>query len=118
MEIFVHGLNYTTLGLFAPLLIVVGVLGFVLPGNKLLSNAGPYNIFHIVFGIIGLAFVLGHGLILIRGFNIGFGLIDLYQALASFMGWFPIKQFKLKKGDDVLHILIGGALVLIGVLGS
>jgi hypothetical protein len=31
---------------------------------------------------------------------------------------FPEKQFRWRRADDVLHIVIGIALVLIGVLGS
>ena len=109
-------LNYYTLLIFAPVLILTGILGFVLP-ETLLSGAPPYNVFHIVFGIIGLLSVLSKRQSLIRGFNISFGLIDLYQAAASFMDWFPERLFQWKTGDDVLHIIIGAALVLIGLFG-
>lgn len=110
-------LNYWTLLIFAPILILTGILGFILP-EGLMSNAPSYNIFHIIFGAIGLLSVLSKRQNLIRGFNIGFGLIDLYQALASFMHWFPEQYFQWKTGDDILHILIGGALVLIGLFGN
>lgn len=107
-------LNYFTLLIFAPVLILTGISGFILPG-ALMSNAASYNIFHIMFGFIGLVCVLSKKENLIRGFNIGFGLIDLYQALASFMNWFPEQYFQWKTADDILHILIGGALVAIGL---
>lgn len=110
-------LNFITLMIFAPVLILTGLLGFILP-DGLMSNAAPYNIFHIIFGAIGLAFVLSKREDFIRGFNIGFGLIDLYQALASFLDWFPEQHFQWKTADDILHIIIGGALVLIGLFGK
>lgn len=111
-----RSLNYITLIIFAPILILTGLLGFVLPDGPM-SNAAPYNIFHIIFGAIGLAFVLTKREDFIRGFNLSFGLIDLYQAVASFLNWFPEQHFQWKTADDILHIIIGGALVLIGLFG-
>jgi Domain of unknown function (DUF4383) len=108
-------LNYYTLLIFAPVLILTGLLGFILP-DGLMSNAPSYNIFHIIFGLIGLAFVLSGKENIIRAFNIGFGLIDLYQALASLMDWFPESWFQWKTADDVLHIVIGAALIFIGLI--
>jgi hypothetical protein len=110
-------LNYYTLLIFAPVLILTGVLGFVLP-ETLLSGAPAYNVFHIVFGIIGLLSVLSRRQSLIRGFNISFGLIDLFQAAASFMNWYPESLFRWKTGDDILHIVIGAALVSIGLFND
>lgn len=107
-------LNYFTLLIFAPVLILTGISGFILP-DGLMSNAPAYNIFHIIFGIFGLSCVLSKKDNFIRSFNIGFGLIDLYQALASFMNWFPESWFQWKTADDILHILIGGTLVMIGL---
>ncbi|HMS42057.1 MAG TPA: hypothetical protein PKE69_17630 [Pyrinomonadaceae bacterium] len=110
-------LNYKTLLIFAPILILIGLLGFILP-EGLTSNAAPYNIFHIIFGVIGLICVFSKREDFIRGFNISFGLIDLYQAAASFFDWFPEQHFQWKTADDYLHIIIGGALVLIGILSK
>lgn len=107
-------LNYITLAVFAPILILAGVLGFVLPEGPL-SNAPAYNVFHIVFGVLGLILVFAQNQNQIRAFNIGFGLIDLYQALASFMDWFPESYFQWRVADDILHIIIGAVLVLIGL---
>lgn len=109
-----RGLNYITLAVFAPILILAGIGGFVMPPGPM-SSAPAYNIFHIIFGSVGLLLVFGRRQFLIRAFNIGFGLIDLYQALASPAGWFPIQYFQWKTADDVLHIIIGGALVAIGL---
>ena len=110
-------LNYYTLLIFAPVLILTGILGFILP-ETLMSGAPAYNVFHIVFGMIGLLSVLSKRQSIIRGFNIAFGLIDLYQALASQMNWYPESLFRWKTGDDILHIIIGAGLVLIGVFAD
>jgi hypothetical protein len=53
----------------------------------------------------------------IRAFNIGFGLIDLYQALASFAHLFPEQYFRWTRVDDILHIVIGAALMFVGIYG-
>lgn len=112
-------INYYVLAVFAPILILVGVLGFIIPERKSLTSVAPaYNIFHIVFGVIGLSLVYMNHDQGIRSFNIGFGLIDLYQAAASFLHIFPERLFKWKRADDVLHIVIGAALVMIGVFAS
>ena len=109
-------LNRTTLLIFAPVLILTGVGGLLGPAPfDLMSNAVPYDIFHIVFGVIGLGCVLSDRPALVRGFNVGFGAIDLYQAVASFAGLFPAALFRYHRGDDVLHIVIGAALVAIGL---
>lgn len=111
-------LNFYVLLIFAPLLILVGVLGFLLPSDKSLTSGAPwYNIFHIAFGLIGVAAVLSGNEMYIRGFNIGFGLIDLYQAAASYGHFFPERYFRWKRADDILHIVIGVGLVAVGVFG-
>jgi hypothetical protein len=112
-------LNYITLMIFAPVLILTGVAGFLLPGEKgLTSGAMPYNIFHIISGSIGLAIVLMRREPLIIGFNIVFGLVDLYQALASYTHLFPKQYFRWTGADDVLHIILGLLLVGIGCYGA
>lgn len=111
--------NYYVLLFFGPVLIIVGALGFVVPSTKsLTSTATAYNIFHIVFGIIGLLIALSGAGWLIVAFNVGFGLIDLYQAAASHLGWFPKEQFRWKRADDVLHVVVGTVLMVVGVVGS
>lgn len=111
-------LNYYVLVVFAPLLVVVGVLGFVIPENRNLTSGAPaYNIFHIVFGVIGLACVLFGVEPCARGFNIGFGAIDLYQAVASFANLPPKARFRWKRADDVLHVVVGLGLVAVGIFG-
>ncbi|MGI8657079.1 MAG: hypothetical protein ACR2LC_17900 [Pyrinomonadaceae bacterium] len=75
--------NRIALMVFAPVLILTGIAGFLIPADKgLTSGAMPYNVFHIVFGCLGIALWLSKDEWLAINFNIGFGLIDLYQALA------------------------------------
>jgi len=111
-------LNQKTLLVFAPLLILTGIAGFVIPERySLMSGAAPYNLFHIIFGCIGLLITMTNNDVLASSFNLGFGLIDLYQVLASVVGLAPIQYFHWTYADDVLHVLIGFALVIIGGIG-
>ena len=110
--------NYVTLAIFAPLLILVGVAGFLIPAqHSLTSGAPPYNLFHIVFGTIGLLVLWSRREGLIGFFNAGFGLIDLYQALASYLHLPPQQYFLWTRVDDILHIVIGLTLVITGCYG-
>jgi uncharacterized membrane protein len=112
-------LNRITLAIFAPLLILTGIGGFIIPAQySLMSGATPYNLFHIIFGAIGLFLVTATKDDLWASlFNTGFGLIDLYQALASVLGLTPIQYFHWTYADDVAHVLLGFALVIIGGYG-
>lgn len=108
-----------TLAVFAPLLMLTGIAGFLIPEQySLMSGAAPYNLFHLIFGAIGLFLVTATKSDLwASAFNFGFGLIDLYQVLASVVGLTPIQYFHWTFFDDVAHVLIGFALVLIGGYG-
>ena len=100
------------------MLILTGIAGFVIPERySLMSGAAPYNLFHIFFGAIGLMLLMTNSDVLASLFNFGFGLIDLYQVLASVVGLTPIQYFNWTFVDDVLHVLIGFALVFIGAYG-
>jgi len=111
-------MNYYVLLVFSPLLIFIGVVSFLIPKDKALTSGAPaYNIFHIISGFVGMACVISQNDTLVRGFNIGFGALDLYQAAASYLHLFPAKYFKWKQADDVLHIVIGLLLVLVGIFG-
>ncbi len=112
-------MNYYALLLLAPALLIVGVAGFLIPADKSLTSGAPaYNVFHLVFGTAGVAIICSGDAAWVRGFNICFGLIDLYQAAASFVGWFPATHFRWKRADDVLHVIIGIALVSVGLLAN
>ncbi len=112
-------LNRITLTVFAPVLILSGIAGFLIPPQyQMMSGATPYNLFHLLFGAIGLFLVTATKRDLwASAFNFGFGLIDLYQVLASVFGLTPKQYFYWTFADDVLHVLIGFALVLIGGYG-
>jgi hypothetical protein len=111
-------LNQKTLTIFAPLLILTGIAGFVIPEQySLMSGAAPYNLFHIFFGAVGLMILMTKSELLASAFNFGFGLIDLYQVLASVVGLTPIQYFHWTFVDDVFHVIIGFVLVIIGGRG-
>jgi len=99
-------------------LILAGIAGFLVPAQQsLTSGAAPYNVFHIFFGTLGLVVLWTRKESLVSFFNLGFGLIDLYQAVASYANLPPKQYFLWTRVDDVLHILIGLALVIIGCYG-
>jgi hypothetical protein len=111
-------INYLTLAVFAPLLILVGVAGFLIPIQQSLTSGAPfYNAFHIFFGGVGLVLLWSRKEWLISVFNTGFGLIDLYQAAASYLHLPPEQYFRWTPVDDILHIVIGLALMVIGYYG-
>jgi hypothetical protein len=74
-------------------------------------------VFHLCFGSLGLIILWSRREFLISFFNAGFGLIDLYQALASYLHLRPGEYFLWTRVDDILHIVIGLALVIIGGYG-
>ena len=109
--------NYTVLKFFAPILILTGILGFVLPKEaSLISNASYYNIFHIISGLIGLLFVFSKNNNLIKGFNLVFGIVDIYQAIANWFKLFPLEYFQWTVIDDIVHLIIGIALIFIACI--
>jgi len=111
-------LNQKTLLVLGPLLLLTGIAGFLIPERySLMSGATPYNLFDIIFGVLGLWLVMSNSDLGASAFNLGFGLLDLYQALASVVGLAPIQYFHWTYVDDVVHVLLGFALVLIGVYG-
>jgi hypothetical protein len=108
----------SVLRIFGPVLIVTGVLGFLVPQRKGITSGAPaYNVFHLIFGAIGVGCAASRHRRPAQLFNIGFGALDLYQAVASRRGWFPKRWFRWKTADDVLHVGIGTALIVAGVCG-
>ena len=108
--------NLWLAGLFGPLLVVTGLAGLLLPARlSLMSNAVPYDMFHIAFGALAIALVAARSARGAALFNVGFGVIDLYQALAGLTGVFPAGVFRLKPADHVVHLLFGLLLVAVGV---
>lgn len=112
-------LNYCALLVFAPVLAATGILGFVVPDSRSPTSGAPaYNVFHIIAGLIGIGLVYYNCAGCARGFNIVFGSIDLYQAVASVFGWFPRALFRWKRADDILHVVLGVGLVAIGLFAA
>jgi len=104
-------------GGFSVLLVGVGVLGFLPAGERgSTSNAPAYNLFHLAFGALGLALAVWGNSSATRAFLVGFGAIDLYQALASRQHWFPEASFRWTPTDDLLHLVIGVLLIAAGIL--
>lgn len=110
--------NTLVLRVFAPLLIATGALGFLLPARlALMSGAAPYNVFHLLAGAVGVGLVLQGSAAGAAAFNLIFGAIDLYQALAGVTGLFPARWFALRPADHVVHLVIGLFLVGVAAVG-
>jgi len=110
-----HRWNFRLLAVFAPVLIATGAAGFLMPpALALMSGAGPYNVLHLGAGTLGLLLVLGRSARGIAAFNLGFGVLDLYQAAAGLTGLFPARLFALRPADHVVHIVLGALLVTFG----
>ena len=110
--------NYITLAIFAPLLILVGIAGFIVPASmSLTSGEAPYNLFHILFGSLGLLIVASKKELYVVLFNAVFGLIDIYPAIASVAFLPPRNYFLWTPVDDILHVVIGVTLLIIGGYG-
>lgn len=111
--------NITLLTVFAPVLILTGLAGLLLPpGQSPMSSAVAYDVFHICFGALGVAIVVRRSARLASVFNVGFGAVDLYQALAGLLGIFPAGVFGLRPADHVVHVVLGLLLVSFGVRSS
>src|SRR5260370_25163365 len=110
--------NLVVAGALAPLLVLTGAVGLARPPVwALLSGRPAYNLFHIAGGLAGIALVLragGRGAV---GFNLAFGLIDLYQAVAGSVDLFPAALFAYRPLDDLLHVTLRLGLLGLGALG-
>ena len=110
--------NLRLLAVFGPVLVVAGAAGMLIPPElALMSGALPYDVFHILFGALALAIVLARSGRAAALFNLGFGMIDLYQAVAGLLGVFPAAVFGLRPADHVAHVVLGLLLVGFGVRG-
>ena len=102
---------------FSLVLAYAGASALLAPGVAALSTAPAYAWFHLAGAVVGLAaFALDRGA-WSPAFLAAFGLLDLYQGLASVAGWFPRDEFRWTSADDTLHFVLGVALVVVGVLG-
>ena len=97
--------NLRLLALFGPILVATGVAGLLLPppppglAPMMMSNARPYDAFHIAFGLLGIGLVVARRARAAALFNLGFGAFDLYQAGAGWLGIFPSGVFELRTED-------------------
>ena len=112
--------NLRLLALFGPVLIATGVAGLLLPpppahlASMMMSNARPYDAFHIAFGLFGVGLVVARRARAAALFNLGFGAFDLYQAAAGLLGLFPSRVFELRPADHVVHVVLGALLAGFG----
>jgi hypothetical protein len=105
-------------GGFGAILILTGVTGlFSQDPTALMSQAVPYDLFHVVFGVLGLVLGLRRRPVPAALFNLGFGLIDLWQVLAGLTGLFPAGLFGLRAGDHIVHLVLGVGLIGCGLAG-
>jgi len=110
--------NLRVAGGFGAILILTGAAGLVWPDPAgLMSQAVPYDLFHLAFGTLGLTLGLRRRPVPAALFNLGFGAVDLYQVLAGLTGLFPARLFGLKPGDHLVHLVLGVALVACGLSG-
>jgi hypothetical protein len=110
--------NWRVLQAFSVILVLTGVSGFLIPSElSLMSVATPYNVFHLIAGILGAALAFTRRPVGVPLFNLVFGWIDLYQAVAGHLGVFPADVFALRPADHVLHWVIGAFLAGLGATG-
>lgn len=112
--------NLRLLAWFGPILIATGAAGLLLPpppaavASMMMSNACPYDVFHIAFGLLGVGLVLARRPRGAALFNLGFGAFDLYQAAAGLLGLFPAGLFQLRPADHAVHVVLGALLAGFG----
>ena len=107
------------LGILSSILVIAGTLGLLFPAHMTFTTAAaPFHQFHIVSGLLGGVIALfgrnGHT----RAFHLAFGLASLYQAVASYTGLFPATYFRCTRADDVVHMVLGVALIALAGLGG
>lgn len=110
--------NQRVAAVFGAVLVLIGALGLALPGLEgPMSSAVAYDVFHLVAGLLALGLVASRAPALASAFNLGFGLVDLWQAVAGVTGLFPAQLFALRPADHVVHVVLGLALAACGLAG-
>jgi hypothetical protein len=110
--------NLLVAGIFGAILIVTGLVGLVARDPAgLMSQAVPYDLFHIAFGSLAVGLALRRQRTGAALFNLGFGLIDLWQVVAGLSRLFPAALFALKPGDHIVHLVLGVVLTACGLAG-
>lgn len=104
--------------MFAPVLILIGAAGFVIPSDLAMTSGAPaYNIFHLAAGALGIVLLILRNENYVRSFNLGFGVIDLYQAFAGYAHLFPEQYFQWTPADNLLHVVVGLILISFALYG-
>jgi|GEM_PF-2406652 len=100
----------------AAALIAFILLGVAVRGFTGQSQSPAYDTFHLIFGLFGIAAAVaasGHTAPL---FNLIFGLLDGYQAIAQVLGLFPTGLFNLTAVDTAQHIVVALMLLTVSVI--
>lgn len=114
-----ENINFLLLVIFSPVLILAGILGFIIPaGFKKISTEPAYNIFHIVCGLIGAMVLLSNHDLVLKTFNLIFGLVSTYLVVASYAHRFPARHFKWTSIDNVIHLVFGILFLVVAFLGE
>src|SRR5213079_1376628 len=111
--------------LLGVVLILVGIVGFIMPGFLGTHLSPAHNLVHIVSGAIALYFGFAGSAGAARGFCIIFGIVYL---LLGICGWFLGTDadhmfalgtlLMLGKVDHIIHILLGVIFLAGGALGG
>lgn len=110
--------NLIVAGVFGAILILTGIVGLVAQDPAgLMSQAVPYDLFHVAFGSLAVGLAWKRRYTGAALFNLGFGLVDLWQVVAGLTGLFPAALFALKPGDHLVHLVIGVVLGACGMAG-
>lgn len=106
-------MNWLRINRVCALVIALILIGIAVRGFAGFSQSAAYDAFHLIFGVIGLLSVIVAAGRYSPAFNLVFGLIDAYQAIAQPLGLFPTQLFNLSASDTAQHVIV--AVVLIGV---
>ena len=105
--------------------ILVGIVGFIMPGFLGTHLTLTHNLVHIISGAISLYFGLAATLSAARTFDIIFGVVYALLGICGFLlGTGPDKMFEmlaslglhLGKMDHIVHILLGVVFLIGGFL--
>ncbi len=114
-----ENLNFLILVIISPILILVGIVGFITPDSKkIVSTETAYNIFIIASGVLGAVILLSNHDLVLKGFNVILGLTGLYQAVAARTRWFPWHYFRWTRVDIIINTVIGLLFLTAGLLGQ
>jgi len=100
----------------AAVLIALILLGVAVRGFAGQSQSAAYDAFHLIFGLLGLAAAVVASGRAAPLFNLIFGLLDGYQAIAQVLGLFPAGLFNLTTVDTLQHIVVALVLVTSSVI--